>query len=114
MIIISKVKRTSSNFIHFLVDLALGADYIIIGQVESVIYTRNNYWVCYVAMSNGDANGRHRYEWHASNSFALCEFAERCRFLEVPVKLSAIEESGNNIAEALEFANTRARWQYVL
>lgn len=90
----------------------MGADYIITGPVESVIYTRNNYWVCYVSMSNGDANGDHQYEWHSSNSNALCEFAERCRLLEIPVKMSGIKDDGSNIVEALEYANTKSHWKF--
>lgn len=95
-------------YFSFKVNLTMG--YIITGPVESVIYTRNDYWVCYVSMTNNDANGDHQYVWHKSNSNAMCEFAERCRLLEISVKMHGIPDDGNNILEALEYANTNARW----
>lgn len=85
-------------------------DYTISGPVENVSYGQSTEWPCYIAMSNGDVNGERKYYFHAAKKLAMCQFAERSKNLKKEVTLYAIIDSGANVVDTIEFANTNSRW----
>lgn len=82
-------------------------DYFITGEVESVSYTKNTDFPCYVALAG---TAHHHNFYHASKNVAACMFAERCRTLGLEVRMGALVADGANILDSIEYNNTKAKY----
>lgn len=86
------------------------------GIVESVAYTRYARWPCSIALDTGcQSPSNHMY--YPTVRTIMCEFAERMRELQMPVKLRLYDnpfEHNKNITEidTIEFNNTKAYYQH--
>lgn len=82
------------------------------GQVENVVYshdTSGDAYYCHIAV-NDDSSSRHLY-YHEVQREQMCKFAEKCKDLKIPVKVSA-ETSliGPNPILTIGYGNTSAKW----
>lgn len=87
--------------------------YTLTGRVESVSYVYSKGWPCYVAVKDDscDSSKEDNLYFHAANQHEMCAFAERCKHLNVPVKIIGEKYPGQSSAlVAIEFANTNAKY----
>lgn len=84
-----------------------------VGNVESIAYHDNSSpWFCYVAI-NDASSGRNLY-FHEVKREHMCRFAERCKELNIPVKITADAAAlGANKINTIEHGNTGAKWWVV-
>lgn len=58
------------------------------GKVESVLYSRNKQWPCYVAVTDTDHHSESN-KFHASRNMMMCTFAEKSYEKELNVSMRA-------------------------
>lgn len=85
-------------------------DYYITGQVESISYSTDPDWPCYISIEN--ASSSKNLYFHASKVLSVCQFAERCRDSKIPVKLGSFKDPLNTDITTVEYANTNAKYVY--
>lgn len=83
-----------------------------VGQIESMAYSdRTSSSSCYCYIAINDASSSRSLYYHEVRREHICRFAERCKELNVPVKVIADAAAlGANKISTIEHGNSNAKW----
>lgn len=82
------------------------------GQVESVVYSQDTSKdACYCHIAINDLSSSRHLFYHEIHRQQMCKFAEKCKDLKIPVKVTAEAALiGPNPILTIEYGNTSAKW----
>lgn len=78
------------------------------GNVENVRYKNNG--ICAIAIDSGAKDVKRRFVYHVTQQLEMCNFAERAKWHDVPVRLDGFLRYGDKFysAHSIDLANRKA------